>query len=504
MFGKRIENRILVGVTSFVAIMVLVGWVAINEGGRMMAFEQQFGARSIERGAALFATNCTTCHGSDAHGLEGRAPALNNPQLFGHDFVGEFNDQIETLTKEMTALQTELAGGEASEERAAEINARLGTSSIAAELYTLTSQAAEEPTETTAADAEATAEPTAAAPAETVSSEATAEPTADETSLEAEVEAAVEAVIPAEQQALLDEQTTLQDELAALQTELSTEGLAEERTNEINTRITEINTRLGTDTIPFLLVGLQEQRDAILSSLTPAKDKGYDPEQPSRLGQLGWAGSLDAFIYTTLVHGRPVSGQYWPAGLSMPPWSQAAGGPLRNDQLQDLTNYILNFDKGANWTLEDLFAVNQFAIVPGAAAGSITREGPPVCEDPAACDVVTVTQELLTLSGDPQNGQAIYNNSGFACTGCHVTGGGVIAPALDGTWTRVTEDRLTLPQFAGYSGEQYLVESILLPNNFTVPPYAGAMPTNFGTRLDIQMLADLVAYLHSQDGPSPE
>ncbi len=516
MFGKRIENRILVGVTTFVAIMVLVGWVAINEGGRMLAFEEQFHSRSIERGAALYATNCTTCHGTDARGLVGFAPGLNNPQLFGHDFVGEFNDQIGELTKEMVALQEELAAGEASEERANEINVRLGTNSIAAELYTLANPpvSEEETTDTVEATtttdiaAEATVEPTSSEPAEPtiVPTDVAATPSAEtqatpgETSLEAEVEAAVEAVIPTAQQALLDEQDALEAELAMLETELATEGLAEERANAITTRITEINTRLGTDTIPFLLNALQGQRDGILNSLGPAVQKGYDPEHPSRLEQLGWAGSLDAFIYTTLIHGRPLSGQYWPQGKTMPPWSQLGGGPLRNDQLQDLTNYILNFDKGDNWTLEDLFAVNQFAIIPG---GGATIENP-VAPDPAAIDVAAITTEVLALAGDPQNGQTLYNGFGLACAGCHVNGAGVVAPALDGTWTRVIEDRLTLPEFAGYTGEQYLIESILLPNNFTVPPYVGAMPPNFGARMDIQMLADIVAYLKSQDGQSPE
>jgi mono/diheme cytochrome c family protein len=502
MFGKSIENRILVGVTSFVAIMVLVGWIAINEGGRMLAFDRQFNARSIERGAALFATNCTTCHGPDARGIEGRAPALNNPQLFGHDFVGVIDAQIAALTVELAGLETELAEQSPSEERVLEINTRLGIGSIVHEQYAdiRAAEAADQAAGEAGAQPDATATPSLETQSETAAETATGA-TAP---VEAEAPTAAEAVavLPPVNQALLDEQTALEEELAVLQTELATEGLAEERTNELNVRIAEINTRLGIDSIPAEILDLEAQRTAVVNSLTPTLDKGYNPDEPSRLDQLGWAGGLDSFIYTTLVHGRPVSGQYWPAGQSMPPWSQAAGGPLRNDQLRDLTNYVLNFDKGSNWTLEDLFGVNQFAIVPGATAGTIAPEGPRVCPDPAACDAAAVTADLIALAADPQRGEQIYRQQ--ACVGCHVTSGGVIAPALDGTWTRVIEDRLTLPQFAGYSGEQYLVESILLPVAYTVPPYAGVMPTDFGNKLDIQMLADLVAYLHSQDGPSPE
>jgi len=47
---------------------------------------------------------------------------------------------------------------------------------------------------------------------------------------------------------------------------------------------------------------------------------------------------------------------------------------------------------------------------------------------------------------------------------------------------------------------RYLVESIVQPNAYVVPNYLpNLMPPNMGTRLDAQMLADIVAYLESQD-----
>ena len=54
MLDKSIEGRILTGTVMFVAIMILVGWVAINEEARMQAFVQQHTGRSVERGAELF------------------------------------------------------------------------------------------------------------------------------------------------------------------------------------------------------------------------------------------------------------------------------------------------------------------------------------------------------------------------------------------------------------------------------------------------------------------
>jgi hypothetical protein len=113
-------------------------------------------------------------------------------------------------------------------------------------------------------------------------------------------------------------------------------------------------------------------------------------------------------------------------------------------------------------------------------------------------------KKIEDLSGDPSRGQQLYNGlepvldgTKLTCAGCH---NGQTAPDVVGTWSRVDEIRLEQPQFADYSVEQYLVESIVHPNAYTVPGYLeNLMPDYFGTRVDAQMLADLVAYLDSQD-----
>ncbi|MCY4248479.1 MAG: hypothetical protein OXE95_12995, partial [Chloroflexi bacterium] len=65
---RSIEARILTGITMFVGIMILVGWVAINEEARMQAFVRQHTGRSIERGAELYASLCSECHGEQGYG----------------------------------------------------------------------------------------------------------------------------------------------------------------------------------------------------------------------------------------------------------------------------------------------------------------------------------------------------------------------------------------------------------------------------------------------------
>ncbi|MBZ0276520.1 MAG: hypothetical protein K8I60_10265, partial [Anaerolineae bacterium] len=77
-------------------------------------------------------------------------------------------------------------------------------------------------------------------------------------------------------------------------------------------------------------------------------------------------------------------------------------------------------------------------------------------------------------------------------------------PNLIGTYTRVTEVRLQQPQFAGYTPEKYFTESILHPGNYMAPPYPNSMLPNFGDRLTLQNLADLIAFLETQTDPSPE
>lgn len=362
---EKIEHRIIVGTVAFLGTMILIGWISINEGARMQAFERQYLARSIERGAALYSANCATCHGTDGRGVAGRAPSLNSPYLFGHDFLAEFDREIESLTRERDA-----------------------------------------------------------------------------------------------------------------------EGTTEERRTAIAARLTELET----------------SRQQVIASLQPAIDRGYDPENPVRMATLGWGGGLQSFIYTTLVHGRPTSVYYWPQPMAA--WSQTAGGPLRGDQLDDLTNFILNWDRGGDWTIDDALAVNQYPIQPvdPATVVAVAADGPPVI----GADVTNeaLFAEIVNYTGDPQAGQTLYNGA-LACAGCHMAA--AVAPLTDASWTRTQELRLPDPavqELGITTGEQYLANAIIHPNDYISPGYpAGVMPQNFGDRLTYQQLADLIAYLRTYDQP---
>jgi len=118
-------------------------------------------------------------------------------------------------------------------------------------------------------------------------------------------------------------------------------------------------------------------------------------------------------------------------------------------------------------------------------------------------DVERILNTLSKVTGDPLNGQLLYNGD-FACASCHETGGGVVAPHTEGTYSRIEDTRLNDPLLAGYTPEQYIVESIVQPAHYVVPGYNPVMPSDFGSRLTLQDLADLITFIESQDGPSPE
>lgn len=412
MFIKSVESRILTGIVMFVAIMILVGWVAINEEARMQAFVYQHTGRSVERGAELYASLCAECHGEEGYGALLRAPGLNNPHFFGYDPVGEQTAAITNASRTLVRLSDD-------------------SDDLLAELT----------------DA--------------------ANPPGDE------------------------RQNQIQDEMEAIQAEI--------------------------DNQKSIIAEAVAARQAILGSLSTAVDKGLFPlwdtitdsdrtalneievffnNNGTRLAQVGWAGDLRGYVVTTLIHGRPGSLNVWPnSNGGMVAWSQLAGGSLRQDEIEDLAAYILNWDKGSNWTLEDYLAVEQYG--KPLSDGSIP--GIPL-PDPAGDDPVRILARWAEeeIVGSASNGAILYDTK-FGCTSCHRDGAS--APDTIGTWTRVLNERLAEPQFAGYSGERYLVESIVLPAVYAVDTYSSSvMPADFGTRQMIdQQLADVVAFLMTQE-----
>lgn len=169
----------------------------------------------------------------------------------------------------------------------------------------------------------------------------------------------------------------------------------------------------------------------------------------NRLKEIGYQGSLQSYVRLTVAGGRPIqsSGTTWPQ--NMPTWSVDYGGPLRNDQVDAVTAFVLHW--------------GEFVPAPGEATPTPT---PLDCDTPEEC------------------GQLLFQNLG--CVGCHAINGagGGVGPDL----TNVYSDR----------GEDYVRQSIVNPNAVIAEGYQpNIMPQNFGERLSDDDLNSIIAYLAS-------
>jgi cbb3-type cytochrome c oxidase subunit III len=167
----------------------------------------------------------------------------------------------------------------------------------------------------------------------------------------------------------------------------------------------------------------------------------------NRLEELGYLGTMEAYLDLTISGGRPVkSDQIWPR--NMPTWSVDYGGPLRNDQIKYVVDFIMNWEEGA------------------VAAGEVEVSAP-VGDTPEA------------------RGQSLFQGSA-GCVACHMVAGtgGQVGPNLTDVYSR--------------EGEDYVRESILMPNAVIAEGFqSGIMPAIYGDTLGEQDIEDIIAYLKS-------
>jgi mono/diheme cytochrome c family protein len=190
-------------------------------------------------------------------------------------------------------------------------------------------------------------------------------------------------------------------------------------------------------------------------------------DSSTRMQTMGWEGTKLDFIKVVVAAGR---------GPIMPTWSERYGGPMRDDQVEDVTMFVLN------WESEALCAEPEFVY-----------EWPELAEDFLALDEIE--------EGDPERGAELYAVT-YGCNSCH---GNMDDPesAQVGPWmgdlAEIGGDRVP-----GQDALQYTYESILYPNAYIVPecptgPCASpsSMPGNFGARMgeNPQDMADIIAYL---------
>ena len=186
----------------------------------------------------------------------------------------------------------------------------------------------------------------------------------------------------------------------------------------------------------------------------------------TRMKEVGWSGSLEDYIISVVASGRAAStrpDQYAGQGNpAMPAWSESFGGPLRDDQIENIAQFILNWESTA---LEDV-----------------------------------VLEELATPTPSPEEeadpvarGQRVYLDTG--CGGCHTIDGlsaGNVGPNQNNIGS------VAATRIPGMSAEDYIRESILDPSAYVVEGYPDdVMPKNYSELLTSDELSDLVAFFLS-------
>jgi mono/diheme cytochrome c family protein len=179
-----------------------------------------------------------------------------------------------------------------------------------------------------------------------------------------------------------------------------------------------------------------------------------------RIKTLGWQGTLGEYISSSIAQGRIAATRPLYAGdgnVVMTAWSQQYGGPLRPDEIESLTEFVLNWED--------------------TARGVVTLE-----------PVMTPTPSPEDLAAQAGLGRDVFSKAG--CVECHSIAGlsdGAAGPDL----SRIGTDAAT--RKSGLSAEMYLRESFLLPNAHRVEGYPDDVQC--GGVLSHSQLDDLVAFL---------
>jgi mono/diheme cytochrome c family protein len=188
--------------------------------------------------------------------------------------------------------------------------------------------------------------------------------------------------------------------------------------------------------------------------------------KPARLVAMDWAGSKFDYVEGTIAAGRPWAG--------MPTWGAQFGGPMQLNEVRDVALFVLN------WESETL------------------------CGDEEVVGPVWPARVSDLPTGDPENGAAIYQLP-LGCNACH----GIVEDRNTangpGPWMGELADEAA-GRIPGYTAEDYVYESILLPNAHIAPDCIiggqtadclepSAMPGNFGQRMTEQEMADVLAYI---------
>ncbi|MFQ5922761.1 MAG: c-type cytochrome [Anaerolineales bacterium] len=192
------------------------------------------------------------------------------------------------------------------------------------------------------------------------------------------------------------------------------------------------------------------------------------------LKAIGWSGTLDEFLNSTVSAGRPLPTEGTNFPQRMPTWSEVFGGPLRPDQIENVVAYVMN------WGDRAVAAVQPTEITD---------------------DLMMGTDIFIELpEGDAEIGQSLAEGE-LGCAACHtlstvgppwVATDGLPGMAVRGD-VRIQQDNYT---GNATSGDEYLIESVVETNIHVVEGFQpDIMPTNFSERITLQDMAHLLAFM---------
>lgn len=179
---------------------------------------------------------------------------------------------------------------------------------------------------------------------------------------------------------------------------------------------------------------------------------------------------VENFMTSTIERGRP--------GTPMPTFGQAYGGPLTDQTIQDIVNWIL-----AN-------QVDPEAPDEGGDAEEAPEADDPEAEDPEAEDPEAEDDVAGAVPADA-SGQELFVGNCAKCHGEDLQGG--VAPSLIGVFERHTEDQV----------RDIVRNGIIVPTGAIMPPWQnGYMYPD--SRLDDEAIDSIVEYLAEQQPEDPD
>lgn len=202
-----------------------------------------------------------------------------------------------------------------------------------------------------------------------------------------------------------------------------------------------------------------------------------------RLEDVDYTGSLENYVKLTVAAGRPSKSQSDQWSVVMATWGEEYGGPLRADEVQDVTDYILNWEESALAQTDEEDPWIPFQDTPSTAAGEGDGGGDAADGEEAEA---REPQEVFTQLG---------------CQGCHNleadqtdTNRGPVGPNM-GNLADHAGNRVE-----GQSAEEYVRSSIINPNDHIVEGYqANIMPQGLADSMSDQEMDALVTWLLSPD-----